>query len=226
MTIRVLIADDQPLIRAGFAAVIGPEADIEVAGEAATGDEAVDAVRRLVPDVVLMDIRMPGLDGIRAAERITGDPALHRVRVVILTTFDAEENMLAGLRAGAVGFLGKDVGPRGLLDAVRSVAAGGALLSPRATRSLIERYLATPMAASAAASDGRLSALTEREREVVALLGQGMSTEQIAETLFISPFTAKTHTNRAMGKLGARDRAHLVVIAYQAGLVRAGDPAP
>ncbi|MFW5416397.1 response regulator transcription factor [Nocardiopsis sp. CNT-189] len=222
----MLIADDQPLIRAGFAAVIGPEADIEVAGEATTGHEAVDAARRLEPDVVLMDIRMPGLDGIRAAGEITGDPALSGVRVVILTTFDAEENMLAGLRAGAVGFLGKDVGPRGLLDAVRIVAAGGALLSPRATRSLIARYLATPMAGSPLASDGRLSALTDREREIVALLGQGMSTEQIAETLFISPFTAKTHANRAMGKLGARDRAHLVVIAYQTGLVRAGDSAP
>ncbi|WP_404391735.1 response regulator [Humibacillus xanthopallidus] len=223
MTISVLVVDDQALIRAGFSAIIGSEPDLVVVGEAATGAEAVDRARALRPDVVLMDIRMPELDGLHATEQITSDPGLSAVHVLVLTTFEADENVLAALRAGAAGFLGKDVGPTGLIDAIRTVAAGDSLLSPRATRSLIARYLSTPMEASATVSDRRLDSLTDREREVVVLVGRGLSNEQIAATLFVSPFTAKTHVNRAMTKLGARDRAQLVVIAYQTGLVRAGD---
>ena len=223
MTTSVLVVDDQALIRAGFSAIIGSEPDLVVVGEAATGAEAIDRARALRPDVVLMDIRMPELDGLRATEQITSDPELSGVHVLVLTTFEADENVLAALRAGAAGFLGKDVGPTGLIDAIRTVAAGDSLLSPRATRSLIARYLSTPMEASATVSDRRLDSLTDREREVVVLVGRGLSNDQIAATLFVSPFTAKTHVNRAMTKLGARDRAQLVVIAYQTGLVRAGD---
>ena len=223
MTTSVLVVDDQALIRAGFSAIIGSEPDLVVVGEAATGAEAIDRARALRPDVVLMDIRMPELDGLHATEQITSDPELAGVHVLVLTTFEADENVLAALRAGAAGFLGKDVGPTGLIDAIRTVAAGDSLLSPRATRSLIARYLSTPMEASATVSDRRLDSLTDREREVVVLVGRGLSNEQIAATLFVSPFTAKTHVNRAMTKLGARDRAQLVVIAYQTGLVRAGD---
>jgi DNA-binding NarL/FixJ family response regulator len=223
VTTSVLVVDDQALIRAGFSAIIGSEPDLVVVGEAATGREAVDRARVLRPDVVLMDIRMPELDGLHATEQITSDPELSAVHVLVLTTFEADENVLAALRAGAAGFLGKDVGPTGLVDAIRTVAAGDSLLSPRATRSLIARYLSTPMEASATVSDRRLDSLTDREREVVVLVGRGLSNEQIAATLFVSPFTAKTHVNRAMTKLGARDRAQLVVVAYQTGLVRAGD---
>jgi DNA-binding NarL/FixJ family response regulator len=224
VTTSVLVVDDQALIRAGFSAIIGSEPDLVVVGEAATGREAVTQARALRPDVVLMDIRMPELDGLHATEIISGDPELSGVHVLVLTTFEADENVLAALRAGAAGFLGKDVGPTGLVDAIRTVAAGDSLLSPRATRSLIARYLATPMEASATVTDRRLESLTDREREVVVLVGRGLSNEQIAETLVVSPLTAKTHVNRAMTKLGVRDRAQLVVIAYQTGLVRAGDP--
>ncbi len=219
----VLLADDQALIRAGFAALIGSTADLRVVGEAGTGREAVTAARALRPDVVLMDLRMPELDGLQATGEITSDRALEGVRILVLTTFEADDQVLAALRAGASGFLGKDVGPAQLLDGIRTVAAGEALLSPRATRGLIARYLATPMAAARDAHGGTLDLLTGREREVVALVGRGLSNEQIAADLVLSPLTVKTHVNRAMAKVGARDRAQLVVLAYQTGLVRAGD---
>ena len=219
---RVLLVDDQALIRAGFAAIISTEPDLQVVGEAATGDDGVRLARELRPDVVLMDIRMPGLDGIAATEHITGDPDLARVRVLVLTTFEMDETVLSALRAGAAGFLGKDVGPSGLLHGIRTVAAGEALLSPVATRTLVEHYLAVP-SGSAGAVDRRLEVLTEREREVVVLVARGLSNDEIATELFVSPHTAKTHVSRAMTKLAARDRAQLVVLAYQSGLVRAGD---
>ena len=222
MTIRVVIADDQALIRAGFAAILGTHDDIEVVAEAADGHEALEAVRRTRPDVVLMDIRMPGLDGLAATEAISADPDLTGVRVVVLTTFESDDYVVAALRAGAAGFLGKDVGPQGLADAIRVVAAGEALLSPRATRSLIDRHLAVPLAATTDHVDERLVDLTEREREVVTLVGLGLDNAQIAERLVLSPHTAKTHVNRAMAKVGARDRAQLVVLAYQTGLVQPG----
>jgi DNA-binding NarL/FixJ family response regulator len=219
----VLLADDQALIRAGFAALIGSTSDLRVVGEAGTGHEAVAGARALRPDVVLMDIRMPELDGLQATLQITSDPGLEGVRILVLTTFEADDLVLAALRAGASGFLGKDAGPTQLLDAIRTVADGESLLSPRATRSLIARYLATPMAAARDLDDEALRALTEREREIVGLVGRGMSNDQIAADLVLSPLTVKTHVNRAMAKVGARDRAQLVVLAYQSGLVRAGD---
>ena len=219
----VVIADDQALIRAGFAALIGSTDDLRVVAEAADGREAVAAAVAHRPDVVVMDIRMPGLDGLQATEQITADPDLAGVRVLVLTTFEADDHVLAALRAGASGFLGKDVGPAALLEAIRTVAAGEALLSPRATRGLIARYLATPMDGSRELTGTALDALTEREREVVALVGRGMSNDQIAQRLFLSPATVKTHVNRSMTKVGARDRAQLVVLAYQTGLVRAGE---
>jgi DNA-binding NarL/FixJ family response regulator len=219
----VLLADDQALIRAGFAALIGSTTDLKVVGEAGTGREAVTAARALRPDVVVMDLRMPELDGLQATREITSDPDLEGVRILVLTTFEADDQVLAALRAGASGFLGKDVGPTQLLDGIRTVAAGEALLSPRATRGLIARYLATPMTAARDAHGGTLDLLTEREREVVALVGRGLSNEQIAADLVLSPLTVKTHVNRAMAKVGARDRAQLVVLAYQTGLVRAGE---
>jgi len=176
------------------------------------------------PDVVLMDIRMPGTDGLSATQLITSDPDLGDVRILVLTTFEADEYVLAALRAGASGFLGKGVEPEELLDAIRVVAGGEALLSPAATKSLIGRFLAQPQDGAPALVSPELDVLTDREREIVALAAKGMSNEAIAARLYLSPLTAKTHVNRAMTKLGARDRAQLVVIAYQAGLVRAGDP--
>jgi len=218
MTIRVLIADDQALIRAGFAAIVGSTQDLEVVGQAVDGAQAVTLARGLRPDVVLMDIRMPGTDGLSATELIASDPELAQVHVLVLTTFESDDAVLAALRAGASGFLGKGVEPTALLDAIRVVAQGDALLSPGATKGLIARMLAAPVSPSA--GDGTLAGLTERESEVVTLVAQGMSNDQIAAELFLSPLTAKTHVNRAMTKLGARDRAQLVVMAYQAGLVR------
>ncbi|MER7460786.1 response regulator transcription factor [Micromonospora sp. NPDC126480] len=223
MTIRVLLADDQALIRAGFRVLIDSAPDLTVVGEAATGREAVDLARATRADVVLMDIRMPGLDGLAATEQITADEDLAGVKVLILTTFEIDEHVFRALRAGASGFLGKGVEPSELLDAIRTVAAGEALLSPKATRGLIARFLAQPEP-NPQASPERLRALTDREREVVALVATGLSNEQIAERLVVSPLTAKTHVNRAMMKLGTRDRAQLVAVAYQSGLVRVTDP--
>ena len=223
MTIRVLLADDQTLIRAGFAALVGSADDMDVVGEAVDGEDALRQARELRPDVVLMDIRMPGTDGISATQLITNDDELADVKVLVLTTFEADDHVLAALRAGASGFLGKGVEPTELLDAIRVVADGDALLSPRATRGLIERFLAQPVDGVHGLVDSSFDVLTEREREVVALVARGMSNDDIAAALFVSPLTAKTHVNRAMTKLGARDRAQLVVMAYQSGLVRVGD---
>ncbi|MFG3299678.1 response regulator [Micromonospora chersina] len=223
MTVRVLLADDQTLIRAGFRVLIDSAPDLTVVGEAATGREAVARARTTRADVVLMDIRMPDLDGLAATREITADEDLAGVRVLILTTFEVDEYVFEALRAGASGFLGKGVEPAELLDAIRTVAAGDALLSPKATRGLIARFLAQPEPEPPATPD-RLRALTEREREVLTLVATGLSNEQIAQRLVVSPLTAKTHVNRAMAKLGARDRAQLVVFAYQTGLVRADPP--
>jgi DNA-binding NarL/FixJ family response regulator len=217
--IRVLLADDQTLIRAGFRVLVESAADLEVVGEATTGREAVEMARKLRADVVLMDIRMPDLDGIEATRLINADEDMAGVRVLILTTFEIDENVLRALRAGASGFLSKGVEPADLLDAIRVVAAGEALLSPKATRSLIARFLDQPEP-GALPAPAKLDGLTDREREVLALVAGGLSNDEIAERLYVSPLTAKTHVNRAMTKLGARDRAQLVVIAYQTGLVR------
>ncbi len=219
MTIRVLLADDQTLIRAGFRVLVESAPDLEVVGEATTGREAVAMARSLRADVVLMDIRMPELDGIEATRLITADEDMAGVRVLILTTFEVDENVLRALRAGASGFLSKGVEPADLLDAIRVVAAGEALLSPKATGSLIARFLDQPEP-GALPAPARLDGLTDREREVLSLVAAGLSNDEIAERLYVSPLTAKTHVNRAMTKLGARDRAQLVVIAYQSGLVR------
>ncbi|MEU3904558.1 response regulator transcription factor [Streptomyces goshikiensis] len=217
--IRVLLADDQQLVRAGFRALLDAQPDIEVAGEAADGAEALRLVRALRPDIALMDIRMPGLDGLAATRAITGDAALTSVKVVMLTTFDLDEYVFEAIRSGACGFLVKDTEPEELLRAVRAVVAGDALLSPGVTRRLIAEFAARSKAPAAAAG---LERLTDREREVMALVGMGMSNEEIARRLVVSPLTAKTHVSRAMIKLGARDRAQLVVLAYESGLVRPG----
>jgi DNA-binding NarL/FixJ family response regulator len=216
--IRVAIADDQMLVRAGFAALLAAEADLEVAGEAADGEEALRLARREKPDVMLMDIRMPGMDGIEATRRIAADPDLAGVHVVILTTFQLDEYIFEALRAGAAGFLVKDTDAAELLRAVRVAAGGEALLSPTVTRRLILEFATrTRRARHVTGADE----LTPREREVVALVATGLSNEEIAGRLYLSQSTVKTHANRAMMKVGARDRAQLVVFAYQAGLVRA-----
>ena len=217
--IRVLLADDQALVRAGFRALLDAQGDVEVVGEAGDGAEAVRLAVRYRPDVVLMDIRMPGLDGLEATRRIAADPALSGVRIVILTTFDLDEYVFEALRVGASGFLVKDTEPVDLLRGIRAVASGDALLSPGVTRRLIEEFASR---ARAPRPPTELSGLTEREREVMALVGAGLSNDEIAERLVVSPATAKTHVSRAMVKLGARDRAQLVVFAYEAGLVRPG----
>jgi DNA-binding NarL/FixJ family response regulator len=213
MTIRVLLADDQALVRSSFRMILQAETDMEVVGEAATGGGAVALVRSTRADVVLMDIRMPDMDGLAVSRAITGDEDLAGVRVLILTTFETDEYVFHALRAGASGFLGKGVEPAGLLDAIRVIAQGEALLSPTATKALIARYLAVPDPASDAAPD--LKSLTERESQVLGLVADGLSNVGIGERLHVSPLTAKTHVNRIMAKLGARDRAQLVVIAYQ-----------
>jgi DNA-binding NarL/FixJ family response regulator len=220
--IRVALADDQELVRAGFAALLDAEDDIEVVGEAADGEQAVQVAARTAPDVLLMDIRMPRLDGIEATRRIAALPRLGGVRVVILTTFELDEYVFEGLRAGAYGFLVKDTDAAELIRAVRVVAAGEALLSPTVTRRLIAEFTSRTMRARRL--DG-VDELTPRERQVVALIAAGLSNDEISEKIYVSRSTVKTHAARAMTKLGARDRAQLVVFAYQAGLVRPGTDA-
>jgi DNA-binding NarL/FixJ family response regulator len=217
--IRVLLADDQALVRAGFRALLDAQPDIDVVGEAANGDEAVRLVRELAPELVLMDVRMPGSDGLQATREIVGDERLAGTRIVILTTFDLDEYVFEALRVGASGFLVKDTEPVDLLHAVRAVARGDALLSPSVTRRLIEEF-ATRLRAPAPSA--ALELLTDREREVLGLVGEGLSNDEIAARLVISPATAKTHVSRAMVKLSVRDRAQLVVLAYETGLVRPG----
>ncbi|MFE0253202.1 response regulator [Streptomyces sp. NPDC059010] len=221
MTIRVLLADDQALLRSAFRVLVDSEPDMEVVAEASDGAEAVLLAKEERADVVLMDIRMPGTDGLAATRMISADPTLAHVRVVILTTFEVDDYVVQSLRAGASGFLGKGSEPDELLAAIRVAAGGEALLSPAATKGLIARFLAQ--------GDGddrdparaeRLDALTVREREVLVQVAGGHSNDEIAERLEVSPLTVKTHVNRAMSKLGARDRAQLVVIAYESGLVR------
>lgn len=225
--IRVLLADDQALIREGFRSILERDPEIDVVGEAADGDTAVRLTRELVPDVVLMDIRMPGIDGIRATRVIAHDPALADVRVLVVTTYELDENVFGALAAGAGGFLLKDIEPDELRRAVHVLAAGDALLAPSVTRRLIGRFTdaaaEVPAASTGARSDelsAQLERLTEREREIVAHIAGGLTNDEIASRLFISPTTVKTHASHAMLKLGARDRAQLVVFAYRAGLVR------
>ncbi|MDX1871298.1 response regulator transcription factor [Mycolicibacterium sp. 120266] len=216
--IRVLVADDQVLVRAGFVALLDAQPDIEVAGEAATGTVAVESTRRLQPDVVLMDIRMPDLDGLRATRAITADPALTGVRVVVLTTFELDEYVFEAMRAGASGFLVKHSEPSELVRAVRVVTEGDALLSPSVTRRLMAEFASRAKPPAAVS----LPDLTAREREVMTLVAEGLTNAEIGARLFMSPATARTHVSRILTKLGARDRTQLVVLAYESGLVRPG----
>ncbi len=213
--IRVLLADDQVLVRGAFALLVGSADDMEVVGEAGTGDEAVTLTRDLRPDVVVMDIRMPGTDGIEATRRISADDGSSDSKVLILTTFETDINVLRGLRAGACGFLPKDTRPDVLLDAIRTVAAGEALLSPGATKAVITRAMSHPDAPE----PERLASLTARELEVLRLVAGGCTNQEIADELVVSPLTAKTHVARILAKLGARDRVHLVIAAYEAGIL-------
>ncbi|WP_216902863.1 response regulator [Nocardia alni] len=222
MTIRVVIADDHALLAGTFRMLIESADDMQVVGVAETGRQAIDTARATQPDVVLMDIRMPDLDGLAATQEICHDDALRATRVLILTTFELDEYVARALRAGASGFLGKDVAPEELLRAIRTIAAGDTLLSPAATRTLIARFLARPETDNPAIDT--LDVLTAREREVVALVAEGLSNEAIAERMYVSPLTIRTHVQRAMTKLGARHRAQLVVIAFQSGLVRVEPP--
>ncbi len=212
----MLLADDERLVRSGFKVLLDSDDDIEVVGEATNGAEAVELALATRPDVVLMDVRMPRLDGIRATARIAETAGLEQVKVLILTTYDTDDNVFEALQAGASGFLLKDAGPAELLQAIRVIAAGDALLAPRVTRRLIGQFAAQRRAARDGAE--RLGVLTDREREVLALVGEGMSNDEIGAALFLSPATARTHISRMMGKLGARDRAQLVVIAYRTGV--------
>lgn len=216
--IRIVVADDQELIRQGLVALIGSEPDLAVVGQAATGAEAIDGAFSARPDVILMDIRMPDLDGIDATRRITADPRLDQVRVLMLTTFDLDQYVYGALQAGASGFLLKDTAPQTLLDAIRVVAAGDALIAPAITRRLIEEFAARPDPAD----QHRLGPLTDRERDVLIEVGRGLTNVEIATRLNISPLTVKTHVSRILAKLAARDRAQLVVIAYESGLIRPG----
>ncbi|TJZ50897.1 response regulator transcription factor [Streptomyces piniterrae] len=223
-TIKVLLADDQTLLRSAFRILVDSEPDMQVVGEASDGAQAYELTRSTGADVVLMDIRMPGVDGLAATRMISEDPELTGVRVVILTTFEVDDYVVQSLRAGASGFLGKGAEPDELLNAIRIAAAGEALLSPVATKGLIAKFLAQGDSSGDGGPGGpgaeRLSTLTGREREVLVLVAGGLSNDEIAEQLVVSPLTVKTHVNRAMAKLGARDRAQLVVIAYESGLVR------
>jgi DNA-binding NarL/FixJ family response regulator len=220
VTIRVLIADDQALLRTTFRMLLDATPDLEVVGEAADGEEAVALIRTHQPTVVLMDIRMPGTNGLAATTAICADPRLSATRVLILTTFETDEYVARALRAGASGFLGKDVSADGLIEAIRTVAAGDALLSPTATRALITQFLTAAHPDVTVGPDGSLAALTARERQVMILAAEGRSNAEIADRLILSPLTVRTHIQRAMTKLHARDRTQLVVIAYQTGLVR------
>ena len=224
MTIRVLLADDQALLRATFRILIDTCEDMEVVAEAADGAEAILLAGEHRPDLVLMDIRMPGTDGLTATTAICADPALSDTRVLILTTFEVDEYVAQALRAGASGFLGKDVTADALLSGIRTVASGESLLSPLATRTLIARFLATPAQGARLAVPSQLGSLTAREREIMAMAAEGHSNDEIAEKLYVSPLTVRTHVHRAMAKLDARDRAQLVVMAYQSGLVQAPPP--
>lgn len=221
MTIRVVVADDQALVRSGFTMLLGGETDIAVVGEASNGAEAVALAAREHPDVILMDVRMPVMDGLEATRTITGDPSLGSARVIILTTFDLDEYVYEGLRAGASGFLLKDTLPADLLNAVRVVAAGDALIAPRVTRRLIEEFARRPEPNSATPA-AAMNQLTEREREVLELVARGQSNAEIAAGLYVSHATVKTHVSRLLMKLDARDRAQLVMIAYETGVVRPG----
>ncbi|MFE6825757.1 response regulator [Streptomyces sp. NPDC057690] len=221
--LRVLLADDQTLVREAFAMLVESAPDMRVVGQAGTGREAVALARGRRPDLVVMDIRMPDLDGIEATRLIAADEELAGVRVLVLTTYDTDENIVEALRAGAAGFLVKDTRPADLLDAIRTVAAGEALLSPGPTARLIARFLRGSSGPPAA---GGPECLSDREREVLALVARGLTNTEIAEELGLSPLTAKTHVSRIMGKLGARDRAQLVIVAYESGLVTPGPSAP
>ena len=221
MTIRVVLVDDQALIRAGFKAIVDSAPDLEVVGECDDGATALDVIRNQRADVVLMDVRMPGRDGIATTRAITADDDLVGVRVIVLTTFELDEYVVDAMRAGANGFLDKGVDPEVLLDAIRVVAAGDALLTPRATRALLGSMIDDT--AQAPVDEEAVSELTGREREVVAMVGRGLSNDEIADVLYLSPLTVKTHVSRAMTKLHARDRAQLVVLAFRSGLTRLGD---
>lgn len=223
--IRVAVADDQALVRSGFSVLLGSAPDIEVVGEAGDGREAVDLVARERPDVILMDIRMPDVDGLEATRLINADPALASTRVLVLTTFDLDEYVFEALRSGASGFLLKDTLPADLINAVRVVAAGEALLAPNVTRRLIEELIRTPGRAALTAAPG-LDQLTERELEVLAAVARGLSNAEIADELYMSHATAKTHVSRVLTKLNARDRAQLVMLAYESGVVEPGAAPP
>jgi len=218
--ITVVVADDQALVRAGFRALVDAEPDMQVVGEAADGEAVLDLARESHPDVVLMDVRMPGVNGLEATRRIAADPSLVSTRVLVLTTFELDEYVFEALRVGASGFLVKDTEPADLVKAVRAVAAGDAQLSPSVTRRLIEHVAVGAKPLPHERPD--VARLTEREREIVTLVGEGLSNEEIAQRLVVSPATAKTHVSRSMVKLGVRDRAQLVVLAYESGLVRPG----
>ncbi|TFD29537.1 response regulator transcription factor [Cryobacterium cryoconiti] len=219
--ISVVLADDQSLIRTAVAELVSHEEGFTVAGQAGNGRDAVALVRELRPDIVLMDIRMPVMDGIQATEAICADPALAGTRIIVLTTFEEDEYVLQALRAGASGFVGKGTEARDLMNAIRTVHSGDALLSPRATRALIDRYTA-PAERPSLVAPAELALLTDREREILLLVGRGLANTRIADELVISPHTAKTHVNRMMTKLGAHDRAQLVIIAYESGLLVPG----
>jgi DNA-binding NarL/FixJ family response regulator len=220
MSIRVLLADDQAMVRAGFSALLDVEDGLEVCGEAGDGRRAVELARRLRPDVVLMDVRMPHMDGIEATRAITADPALAQTRVVVLTTFELDEYVFGALRAGASGFLLKNLEPADLLRTIRIVAEGDSLLAPQVTTRLIEAFVAVPERAQVPTTG--LDELTTREREILELVAQGLSNVEIADRLWLSPLTVKTHVSHVLSKLGARDRVQLVVVAYESGLVVPG----